>query len=973
MRKLENKIKISTIALILILTISATLVALPAVNAQQLEASIDTGPEAILNVPTEVELDDAAAFQEGIKFAYKPPGATDFILTTEYPPDELHPGEPYVAEDDGDVEIMWIPTELGEYQLKWVIPSLGLESNVLTVTVLLEVLQMSYSFIGAVPNPAGVNQAVLLHVGITREERRVDYGWEGLTVTVKRPDGETDTLGPYDTDATGGTGGIFTPTMTGTYELQTHFPKQQGSDGITMMASESDVLELVVQQDPIEYYPGHSLPSEYWTRPIDAQLREWYTIAGQWLENPPNLYAPYNEDAPETSHILWTKPITSGGLVGGETGEHAFDCGDAYEGLFNDPIIMAGRLYYTDGGSRPLTRAPAQAPVVTHCVDLHTGEELWSKVFLDNRSISFGQQFYWDSFNYHGVFDYLWVTLRDTWYAFDAFTGDWRFTVENMPNGERIVGPNGEIQILDIDTSNGEMSLWSMDGWIHTLTGSTAGSWGNTVEGRIHDADSDKWADSWLWSVPIPTDLQGGVQEVFAEDRVIGGETTSQTHVTLWGLSLEPGQEGTLLFDNTWQAPDWEEGDITFRRSGLTASSSEDKVAVMWIKEFRKYYGFSLETGKYLWETEPQHYLQIYVGTNEVIHGGRLYSTGVSGILNCHSVTTGDLLWSYPADDPYQEILWANNWWLEILFIADGKIYAAHGEHSVIDPKPRGGPFVCLDAENGNVIWRVNGLFRSTHWGDLGIIGDSIIATMDTYDQRIYAIGKGPSATTITASPEVSVHGSSVLIKGMVTDISPGTQDPALALRFPNGVPAVSDESMSDWMLYVYKQFERPADATGVQVKLEAYDPNGNYQNLGTTTSDSYGTFGLAFEPEIPGTYWISATFEGSNGYYGSQSTTYLQVDPAPDPLTVDIPPYPGYQGPSASDVAQNVLDRLPDDPTAGEIAQEVLDQMPAYPDYPEAPEAQDYTNIFTVIAVAIAVVAALVVYNIYTVRKQRK
>jgi len=112
----------------------------------------------------------------------------------------------------------------------------------------------------------------------------------------------------------------------------------------------------------------------------------------------------------------------------------------------------------------------------------------------------------------------------------------------------------------------------------------------------------------------------------------------------------------------------------------------------------------------------------------------------------------------------------------------------------------------------------------------------------------------------------------------------------------------------------------------------------------------------------------IIATFYGSEAYYGSTTTTYLTVDPAPDPYPTD----PGYQGPTAQEVAQNVLDRLPDDPTADDIAQEVLDQLPEYPEYPEAPEAPDYTNIFIGIVVAIVVVAALVVYNIYTVRKQK-
>jgi hypothetical protein len=52
------------------------------------------------------------------------------------------------------------------------------------------------------------------------------------------------------------------------------------------------------------------------------------------------------------------------------------------------------------------------------------------------------------------------------------------------------------------------------------------------------------------------------------------------------------------------------------------------------------------------------------------------------------------------------------------------------------------------------------------------------------------------------------------MITGYVTDTSPGTTDTSIKLRFPNGVPVVSDEIQSQWMLYVYKQFERPTNAT---------------------------------------------------------------------------------------------------------------------------------------------------------------
>ena len=85
-----------------------------------------------------------------------------------------------------------------------------------------------------------------------------------------------------------------------------------------LASSETEEYELVVQNDPVPYYPGNALPSEYWSRPIDSQLREWYSVAGSWVATPNNLYAPYN-DAPESAHILWTRPIgdTMGGLATG--------------------------------------------------------------------------------------------------------------------------------------------------------------------------------------------------------------------------------------------------------------------------------------------------------------------------------------------------------------------------------------------------------------------------------------------------------------------------------------------------------------------------------------------------------------------------------------------------------------------------------------------------------------------------------
>ncbi|MGB9842069.1 MAG: PQQ-binding-like beta-propeller repeat protein, partial [Candidatus Bathyarchaeales archaeon] len=309
----------------------------------------------------------------------------------------------------------------------------------------------------------------------------------------------------------------------------------------------------------------------------------------------------------------------------------------------------------------------------------------------------------------------------------------------------------------------------------------------------------------------------------------------------------------------------------------------------------RKHYGFSVETGNYLWETESEHFLNAY-GWGNAEHTwyfayGKLYSVGVGGILYAYDLKTGKAAWTYEFNDPYSESVTGQNWWGWIALIADGKVYLAHCEHSAEQPLPRGAPFVCLDAETGNVIWRVNGMFRGTRWGGNAVIGDSIIATMDTYDQRIYAIGKGPSKTTVSASPKVSVHGGKVLVEGSVTDISPGTDDIVLKKRFPHGVPAVADECMSEWMLYVYKQFECPANVKGVEVIIEVLDPNNNYYEVARTTSDGSGFYSATFDPPVPGKYTIIARFAGSKAYWPSHAETAIVVEEAPPATTETTQP----------------------------------------------------------------------------------
>ncbi len=752
----------------------------------------------------------------------------------------------------------------------------------------------TFAMIGAMPNPVGVGEEVLLWVGITDMLYVYTDGWTGITVTVTRPDNTTETLGPFKTDSTGSTGTVYTPSMVGTYKLQTHFPAQGYNWSRTAMfdpelsgyvwykASDSRILDLVVQEDPLPEYQSAPLPTEYWTRPIDAQNREWNTISANWLGPiPANRFAPYNDYAPETPHILWTKQLVTGGLAGGSLGPQAYECGDAYEGKFGTgfpsysySIVLGGVLYY----NRYESRMPTQEVVA---VDLHTGKELWVKNF-NNTRVSFGQAFYFDAWNYHGVFGYIWTISTSgfgpsavtTWNAYNPVSGDWVFQITKVPSGTMVYGPNGEIYIYTIDLAHGWMTMWNSTKAVQPQTSGNSGDGSWRAQGRIIDATTD----GYMWNKTIPADLPGSVNMVL-DDRIIG--TTSQSWdnignepLTMWAISLKSGQEGSLLFKKDFPLP---QPDLTLN---FGSASLESNVYVIRAKETRQWWGFDLDSGAKLWgPTAMEEDLGIF-GMNAQIAYDKLYASNkYGGALYCYDIKTGDLLWKYEVRDPTNEILWSNNWPTYVVFITDGKVYMGHSEHSPVDPKPRGAPFECVDAETGEEIWRADGLFRQTDWGGTAIIGDSIIATMDTYDQRIYGIGKGPSSTTVT-SPDISVPlGSSVTLKGTVTDISPGTDDFALQKRFPNGVPAVADEFQSEWMLYLYKQFERPSSATGVTVTISVVDANGNYREIGQTTSSSDGFYSLNWTPDISGEYKVYASFAGSEAYYPSHAETAFTVD----------------------------------------------------------------------------------------------
>ncbi|PVX24019.1 MAG: hypothetical protein CW716_10955, partial [Candidatus Bathyarchaeum sp.] len=747
------------------------------------------------------------------------------------------------------------------------------------------------------------------------------YTW---TVEITTPDGNTETFGPFTSDPLGGGWTTYTPSQVGTYTVVatmedhtlTGLPASPdtgiygaASVGDTVLGSSSDPVDFVVQEDAIEAWSETPLTEEYWTRPITTANREWYVLAGNWLSGAAQNVGPTSNFgyglAPESAHIMWTLPYYSGGIMDERFGNTGYQTSH-YDGLsFDPPLILNGKLYYN---------IDAQPKYGWNCVDLYTGEVEYfhnttgpvivgsygaglggvvsSGALRSDSSgavlggwLEFAQILNYESPNQHGGYAYLVGRgpngETNEWTFFDAFTGNYICGLANVSTrGTQVYGNDGSILYYNI--ANGYLTVWNSTHAIEMgYTNMRNYNWcWRTWLNYTFDGNN-----GFALNVSIP-EVQGSIRCVREGEFVIGGTTgkNNGTYVEeghLWALSLEPGNEGTLLWNVTFtppeSPPDVAAGMFGAGSVALSKVDPEDGVFIFSQSIDRLWWGYDLETGEQLWESDPEPAFNFY-GMSSNIYEGKLLTTGYGGELIAYNIKTGEEQWRYEAtnvgfESPY------GNYPIGIVFIADGKIYLTSSEHSPTQPLWRGPNLRCIDADTGEEVWKILFWGAGMGSGSGAAIGDGYIVGLSLYDNQIYCFGKGPSETTVTA-PETSIPlGSEVLIKGTVIDASAGTEQTEQAARFPQGVPAIADEYQENWMEYVYMGLTCPDDAEGVEVVITTVDPNGNTYELARTTTDLSGTFGCAISPPVPGLYKIIATFEGSSAYYGSCAVTYLNVE----------------------------------------------------------------------------------------------
>lgn len=877
----------------------------------------------------------------------------------------------------------------------------------------------NFTYIMVSPTTVGVGQHVLV-IFWANTNPPTAYGSQGdrwnFFIDITKPDGSKETVGPIMSDPIGGGYYSFTPDKIGTYSFVARFPAQvlTGLPGYigtptvpipnayvndTYGPSQSRVEYLTVQQSQVVGYLETPVTNGYWTRPVSGLNRYFYETMGNWLAwGPAQVNGPTSGQfaygsGPESAHVLWARPVASGGIADERFGSIGYT-NYHYDGLgFSPPIIIDGKLIYDE---------PQIPKFGQWVVDLYTGQTLYFRnstgsvtgyTFgtgfdrtgtMSQGLFDYGWVYNAELPNQHGAYNYLIVTntgVSGQWDIYDAMRGDYICSVANVSSsGTGVYGADGSYTFYSISGTGANQRLlcWNLTRAIWYK--SNYGLYYPATE-RANEIPATTTSNTyWMWrpymnytfngrngysiNVSLAANSIGtgqtSIRAVREGQYIIGGSTGNNppggplTQGVMWCMNLDPanGDIGKILWNRTFTPPSTA-GNVTI---ALSEVSPEDDMFIFSNRQTLQYYGYSMSTMQQVWGPGTPELDGNYYGLQSWVYQGKLISTGYGGQVRAYDMKTGEILWNYncttiPFESPY-----GNNYPVNVGLIADGKIYVGTGEHSPTQPVWRGNVLQAIDADTGDLLWNFPCYGVSQPSGNAGnyfAAADGRLLALNAYDNMIYCFGTGPSATTVTA-PNVGVpQGTPVMLTGTVTDQSPsGRLNVNYDLDVPlKGTPAISDADMSDWMQYLYQQRPMPTNAKGVPVHLTAIDPNNNFQDIGEVTSDINGNYGIAWTPPVPGAYMVTATFAGSRAYSGSSATTYFAVgEPTAAPAIVTPTPTPTATQPPVTPVSPTPI-QTPVSPSPTQVPQPPTSDVPT----------ETYIAIVAAVLVIVAVAAALV------------
>ena len=503
----------------------------------------------------------------------------------------------------------------------------------------------THAFISVAPNPIGVGQQVYIAMWLIEVNpiaysnmpsgtiSPLQYLWQNYTVLVTKPDGTTQTLGPYQASPISTVNVQYAVTQVGTYTFKFSFPGQvvtgysyyKAISVNTYYGPSSATTTVTVQQAAITALPQNPvpLPTDYWQRPIEWQNQFWWAISGNWFAttqwNTTANFNPYTY-APQSAHIVWTKsisgPLAFGGQIGGalysDNTLSNYYTGKSYETFFVPPIIINGVLYYN-------TPVGIQPKYGTYAVNLRTGQTLWysnntneplvnassggfTTPNLQLSGVNYGEVFSHHNPNEVGGIAYLWGVSGSTYSLYDATTGNWILNIVNSPGGTAVTGPNGELLVYTLNAAKnpGWLAMWNS-----TLCIGTPGFAVNGWEWRVQMGATLQWNMGIQWNVTVPT--------YPAPNQYTGQNMTEVIQAINNGVVL--AITGTSSYPQDYQmevgysattgAFLWAQNRSVAQFPGETSSDMMGPVSSGVYTEFNKatmqYYGFSITTGQQLW------------------------------------------------------------------------------------------------------------------------------------------------------------------------------------------------------------------------------------------------------------------------------------------------------------------------------------------------------------------------------------
>ncbi len=773
----------------------------------------------------------------------------------------------------------------------------------------------THAFLSFRPNPVGKGQTVLVNVWLNPATHVSRY-MSDYKVTITDPQGHTDVrvMDSYEADTTAWF--EFAPDQLGEWKLKFEFPGGYfpagnytadpgavfGSGYVSFNGdcyyepSSTAEQTLTVQEDPVWPWPESPLPTDYWTRPVALENREWWPILGNYPgtgyqgggpmwdmlypDTNPMWSAQYNfhpwVQGPETGHIVWKRSDTIAGLIGGPAGNLATT---SSPGSIN--LIYAGKVYdsYTKPGENGAT--------YWRCSDLRTGEVYFEQPAATTTASMFGMMF--TTALVPNTIVYTQSGNLEVPGA--AAVGTYSIELLTISNG-RLYKWNPATGALTLNTSIAPLTSGTlynqMDGYV--LSVQNAGNAANpnyrlinwTTKGSSTNFTSRIISNTSYASASLPSliDWQTGY----------GATVTSLTppEVGAWygtnvvGFNL---YTGAVLWNTTVK-------DTCYSMTVCVADHG--KVAVLMMGGY--FMAWDLATGNLAWKGEAMDYpwAEPAFGAYAIQSAyGMLYREAYDGVY-AFDWTDGSIVWHYvdyalsmyesPYTDKNGTTVYSINTGAQIV---DGKMYTYNTEHTESQPLTRGWGTLCINATTGELIWRIANPMA------IGGLADGYLAAADSRNGYEFVFGKGETQTTVTAPDIVIAKGNGVVIKGTVLDMSPAQP----------GTPCVSADSMSTQMEYLHLQYPiggiwNNKTIDGVQVILTAIDPNGNTVDIGqVTTNGYYGTFSIDWTPDLEGTYQIIVSFMGDDSYGSSSASTSVVVGAAqPSPSSqqqeISVPDY---------------------------------------------------------------------------------